>query len=145
MFGRLPLTRGKKAVTIQIYFSRLIGKQCSIPHSYFRSQDFEHWSPKHPFQDKNCLFSHEVIYNRKIPEKDCYMGNLDLSVFKYAHNFACTRQDYECDFNYFRAGDGSCQLVNGLSPSDNSLICSEKPGTIEYWVSIGYRGVPLST
>ncbi|ODQ63277.1 vacuolar protein sorting/targeting protein 10 [Nadsonia fulvescens var. elongata DSM 6958] len=145
IFGRPPLNKGEKSVIIQIDFSKLTERQCYLNPNDEDNDDFELWSPRHPFQEGNCLFGHEITYHRKIPGRDCYIGNLDLTPHATVSNCACTRQDYECDFNYFRADDGSCQLVNGLSPPDNSLICSEMPGTIEYWVPTGYRRVPLST
>ena len=36
-------------------------------------------------------------------------------------------------------------LVPGLDPPDHQAICTEKPGTIEYYEPSGYRRIPLTT
>ena len=56
-----------------------------------------------------------------------------------------TRQDFECDFNYYRANDGTCQSVPGHQPPDHNLHCGEFPGAVEHWEPTGYRRIPLST
>lgn len=48
------------------------------------------------------------------------------------------------DYNYQRAGDGSCKLIEGLQPSPPQDMC-KAPGVKEYHESTGYRKIPLST
>lgn len=145
LIGRAPVNRGEVSVTIQIDFTDLFSRQCVLDDNNPDNDDFELWTPSHPFQENNCLFGHESRYFRKIKGQDCYIGRSLLEPHQILHNCSCNRQDYECDFNYERAADGSCQLVTGYSPPDHSLICAEMPGTIEYWIPTGYRRIPLST
>jgi hypothetical protein len=90
------------------------------------------------------LFGHEAKYYRKVPGKDCYIGEKLTKPYEEMRNCACTRQDFECDFNYFRDQNGECKLVPGYTPPDHSLVCKEF-GVDEYWLPTGYRRIPLST
>lgn len=53
-------------------------------------------------------------------------------------------EDYECDFNFARASDGTCKLVAGLSPPDHAAVCANKD-VVEYFKPTGYRRLPAST
>lgn len=48
------------------------------------------------------------------------------------------------DYNFETASDGSCQLVEGLSPPDHSQICRDNLNQASYFEPTGYRRVPLS-
>lgn len=145
LIGRPPLSRGEASLTIQLDFSTMFSRECTLNEDKPEDDDFELWVPNHPFQNDNCLFGHESQYYRKIKGQDCYIGRSLLQPYKVIRNCTCGRQDYECDFNYESGVDGSCQLVPGYSPPDHSLVCTEMPGTIEYWIPTGYRRIPLST
>lgn len=145
LIGRPRLSRGEKSITIQLDFSGMFERQCELSLTDPDHDDFELWTPSHPFQQDNCLFGHETQYYRKIKGRDCYIGRSLLKPYEIIRNCSCTRRDYECDFNYERGSDGACRLVPGYSPPDHSSICKEMPGTIEYWEPTGYRKIPLST
>lgn len=149
LFGRLPTKEGDKSFAIQVDFSTLTDKQCALDTGNPESDDFELWTPSHPNQDDNCLFGHEAQYHRKKPDRNCYIGwSPDLDFGKphmVVRNCTCTRRDFECDFNYVRAPDGTCQLVPGFTPPDHKAVCAENPNVIEWWEPTGYRRVPLST
>ena len=49
------------------------------------------------------------------------------------------------DYNYERAKDGSCQLVEGLTPPDHSQQCRDNPDLTSYYLPTGYRRTPLDT
>ena len=53
-------------------------------------------------------------------------------------------EDFECDFNYQRASDGTCKLVPGFTPPDHSAVCKDK-NVVEYFKPTGYRRLPAST
>lgn len=58
-----------------------------------------------------------------------------------------TQQDpanIRSDYNYQRQSDGSCKLVEGLSPADHQAICTTDPNAVEWFEPTGYRKVPLS-
>jgi hypothetical protein len=149
LFGRPPAREGSKTFAIEVDFTGLTDRKCILDSGDTSKDDFELWSPFHPATNDGCLFGHEAMYHRKIPDRNCYIGwTADTDILKphtVIRNCSCTRQDFECDFNYFRGSDGTCQLVPGYSPPDHKAICNEMPGQIEYWEPTGYRRIPLST
>lgn len=108
-------------------------------------KDYYLWEPKHPLSDDNCLFGHVAQYHRKRPESKCYNGRELQHLHKIAQNCSCTRQDFECDYNFERQGDGSCKLVPGLDPPDPAAVCTKDKNAFEYFDVTGYRRIPLTT
>lgn len=137
-------TGGKEQV-IQVDFTNFAQRKCVLDSGHPDQDDFELWSPKHPLLEDDCLFGHRALYHRKIAGRDCYIGANIASPHLVENNCTCTRRDYECDFNYNLVSDGTCQLVPGFSPPDHMQVCSEMPGTVEYWEPTGYRRIPLTT
>ncbi|EFR02203.1 vacuolar protein sorting/targeting protein PEP1 [Nannizzia gypsea CBS 118893] len=120
-------------------------KQCVLKKESPEADDYYLWSPKHPQQKSNCLFGHVSVYHRKRPEAKCYNGPKLDRLSSEKKNCECTRQDYECDYNYERQSDGSCALVKGLQPADPMKICKDDPEAVEYFEPTGYRKLPVST
>lgn len=109
------------------------------------SPDFYLWEPRHPFQSENCLFGHVAQYHRKKTDRNCYIGDqIEDGPHTIVKNCVCSRQDFECDYNYQRLSDGTCELVPGYEKPDHSKVC-EKKGTAVWWEPTGYRKIPLST
>jgi len=131
-------------MTINIDFTGLTGRQCVLDEKV-ENDDYYFWSPKHPTQDNDCLFGHVSQYHRKKITADCYNGQTIERLHNIANNCECARSDFECDFNYQRKGDGSCELVEGLKPKDHAEECRLDPDLTEYYESTGYRRIPLTT
>jgi len=136
-------------VTINLDFTGLTDRKCELDdeHPDDPKNDYFLWSPKHPLSDDDCLFGHVSEYHRKKPEADCYVGvRRDVvHLHNVARNCSCTRQDFECDYNYERQRDGSCALVPGLSPPDHQAVCSLDQNAVEWYEPTGYRRIPLTT
>ncbi|KAL9056411.1 MAG: hypothetical protein Q9206_002761 [Seirophora lacunosa] len=136
-------------VTFNLDFSQIKErqKQCKLDENNPESPDSDYylWEPKHPLSDSNCLFGHVAQYHRKLADRDCYNGRSIQHLHNIAKNCECTRADFECDYNFEPAKDGSCKLVSGLEPPDHSKICKEDPEKMSYFKPTGYRRVPLST
>ncbi|ODV63374.1 vacuolar protein sorting/targeting protein 10 [Ascoidea rubescens DSM 1968] len=145
LFTTMPTSRGERSQVFQIDFTNLLKRKCSLDLRNPDDDDFELWSPKHPFSSSNCLFGHETQYYRKLPNKECYIGDSIADPYVIVKNCTCTRQDYECDFNYYRDEHGECRLITGYSPPDHSQYCKQNRDAIEYWVPTGYRRIPLTT
>ncbi|CEP23216.1 hypothetical protein BN1211_3749 [Cyberlindnera jadinii] len=143
LFTRLPSNLGDKSTVYQIDFSQLFKRKCNLDLANPDDDDFDLWTPKHPHQADDCLFGHVSQYYRKIPGKECYIGEKLDKPYEVVRECACTRQDYECDFNYFRDRNGECRLVPGYTPPDHSTVCQEL-GVDEYWLPTGYRRIPLT-
>ncbi|KAE8449229.1 hypothetical protein EG329_008396 [Mollisiaceae sp. DMI_Dod_QoI] len=132
-------------VTFNLDFSGITDQQCKLDENDVTGGDYYLWKPKHPKQDDDCLFGHESQYHRKRTDRTCYNGRMIPHLHDIARNCSCTRRDFECDFNYERQSDGSCDLVANLSPPDPSLICAVEEDRIEYYDPTGYRRIPITT
>ncbi|EME89230.1 uncharacterized protein MYCFIDRAFT_55669 [Pseudocercospora fijiensis CIRAD86] len=145
LWGRI----GNKVATVNLDFSGLKerSRQCKIdednPSS--KDQDYHLWSPSHPMSEDNCLFGHVAEYHRKNLDSDCYNGREIKHLHNIAKNCSCTREDFECDYNYQRDSTGACRLVEGLDPPDPKAVCEKDKDAIEYFDITGYRRIPLTT
>ncbi|KAF2756754.1 glycosyl hydrolase [Pseudovirgaria hyperparasitica] len=135
--------RGKLG-TVNLDFSGLFDRKCELDDDNPLAGDYEFWTPKHPSQDTECLFGHIAKYHRKKRGELCYNGERRFDDVHEQEKCECTRRDWECDYNYERQNDGSCLLVEGLSPSDPKDVCQDKD-VVEYHTVTGYRKVPIST
>ncbi|KAL8783447.1 MAG: hypothetical protein Q9195_009389 [Heterodermia aff. obscurata] len=148
LWGRVA-SSGSEISTVNLDFTGLKerSKQCEFDSEHPESEDHDYylWKPSHPLSKDDCLFGHVAKYIRKKPKANCYNGRKMTHLNEITHNCSCTRQDYECDYNYERGTDGSCQLVSGLPPPDHSLQCKENPEQTHYYLPTGYRRIPLTT
>lgn len=134
--------RGEESRLYTLDFVESFKRQCQ--YSKDNLKDFEYVSLSHP-DTNECLFGHKAQYLRKKSD-DCYVGMSPLQdSFKITSNCTCTRNDYECDYNFFRVSDGTCKLIDGLKPADPQDICHKDSSLIEYQEPTGYRLIPLST
>jgi len=137
--------KGNEINTINLDFTGLTDTQCKLDEGYVEDGDYYLWQPKHPQQDDDCLFGHVAQYHRKRVESNCYNGRMIPALHNIANNCSCTRQDFECDYNFERQIDGSCALVPGESPADHATICAQYPNMIEFYDPTGYRRIPITT
>ncbi|KAL9601360.1 MAG: hypothetical protein Q9219_002536 [cf. Caloplaca sp. 3 TL-2023] len=135
-------------VTFNLDFSQIKERQrqCHLNEDDLNDpeSDYYVWEPKHPAQKNNCLFGHVAQYHRKMTDRDCFNGRSIQHLHDISRHCECTRADFECDYNFEPAKDGSCRLVAGLAPPDHSKICKDEPDRISYFEPTGYRRVPLS-
>ncbi|AJQ15672.1 Pep1p [Saccharomyces cerevisiae YJM1399] len=142
LFGEAADIGGSSFRTYTIDFRNIFERQCDFDITGKESADYKY----SPLGSKsNCLFGHQTEFLRKTDE-NCFIGNIPLSEFsRNIKNCSCTRQDFECDYNFYKANDGTCKLVKGLSPANAADVCKKEPDLIEYFESSGYRKIPLST
>ncbi|CAI4037670.1 hypothetical protein SMKI_03G1470 [Saccharomyces mikatae IFO 1815] len=142
LFGEAKNLGSGSFRTYTIDFRNIFERQCDFDPTGKKSSDFK-YSPLG--SQTGCLFGHRTEFLRKTDEK-CFIGNVPLSEFsKNIKNCSCTRKDFECDYNYYKANDGTCKLVDGLTPANAADTCKREPDLIEYFESSGYRKIPLST
>ncbi|EJS44657.1 pep1p [Saccharomyces arboricola H-6] len=142
LFGEAENIGGSSFRTYTIDFKNIFERQCNFDITGKKNSDYEYSSLG---SQTGCLFGHKTEFLRKTDEK-CFIGNIPLSEFsRNIKNCSCTRQDFECDYNYYKSNDGTCKLVKGLSPANAADICKNEPDLIEYFESSGYRKIPLST
>ncbi|KAI1094786.1 Oligoxyloglucan reducing end-specific cellobiohydrolase [Rostrohypoxylon terebratum] len=135
--------QGNKLFTVNVDFSGLASEPCKDNEDREKS-DYELWSPQHPLQPNGCLFGHKNQYLRKKKDRKCY-NSYKLQHLYNVENCECTRQDFECDYNFEMDNHGHCALVEGLQPLDPEQVCKEKPDEIEYYEPSGFRRIPLTT
>ncbi len=136
---------GDELKTINLDYTGLTDRQCKLDESDSGDSDYELWSPRHPTQDNDCLFGHIAQYHRKKPSADCFNGHLIEALHDIKQNCTCTRQDFECDYNYQALPGGECLLVEGLEPPNRIQDCYDDSELVEYFEPTGYRHIPLST
>ncbi|CAI4379856.1 CQS_1a_G0024740.mRNA.1.CDS.1 [Saccharomyces cerevisiae] len=142
LFGEAKNMGSGSFRTYTIDFRNVFERQCEFDITSKESADFK-YSPLG--SHAGCLFGHKTEFLRKTDEK-CFIGNIPLSEFsRTVKNCPCTRQDFECDYNFYKSKDGTCKLVKGLSSANAADICKKEPDLIEYFESSGYRKIPLST
>ncbi|KAI1499629.1 vacuolar protein sorting [Biscogniauxia marginata] len=136
--------QGDKLFTTNLDFSGLTDQACEHDENDAEKSDYELWSPEHPLQPNGCLFGHRNQYLRKKKDRNCYNGR-DLQHLYSVENCECTRQDYECDYNFEMDNHGQCNLVEGLKPLDPEQVCRDNPDEMEYYEPSGFRRIPLTT
>jgi hypothetical protein len=102
------------------------------------TDDFELWNPL----GERCLFGRKVEYYRRIEGKDCFIGRVVDQPMNDTKTCECTKQDFECEYNYYRDESGDCILHPGALPLENRN-CSGVEETI--WERTAYRKIPIST
>ncbi|KAI0904800.1 hypothetical protein F4823DRAFT_172176 [Ustulina deusta] len=135
---------GKNLITFNLDFSGLADRPCVHDEKDLDKSDYELWSPEHPLQPNGCLFGHRNRYLRKKKDRTCYNDRKLQQVYNF-ETCECTRQDYECDYNYELDAHNYCTLVDGLRPKDPDQICRDDPEAIEYHEPTGLRRIPLTT
>ncbi|KAK5361738.1 vacuolar protein sorting/targeting protein PEP1 [Exophiala xenobiotica] len=148
LWGREVGNNAKRGIfTVAVDFSGLKERQrpCELDEQTPQNEDYMLWEPKHPMQDSNCLFGHVAQYHRKRTEAQCYNGKMITHIHSIAQNCTCTRQDFECDYNFQPKADGTCALVPGYDPPNHAENCRKNPDQVEFWYPTGYRRIPLTT
>ncbi|BFZ53716.1 vacuolar protein sorting/targeting protein PEP1 [Savitreella phatthalungensis] len=133
----------RRASSYLLDFGVMRSRQCKLSDDELR--DFYLWTPSHPSNEASCLFGHVSQYHRKRPDADCFVGQQRPHSHEILRNCTCTIQDFECDYNYQRANDGTCQLIPGLDPPDHSALCAKDPSLVSWSEPTGYRRIPLTT
>ncbi|SCV04049.1 LAMI_0H13036g1_1 [Lachancea mirantina] len=130
---------GQKTQLFTIDFSRVFPRQCVLDWSRPENDDYS------AVKLTDCMFGHQAEYLKKISD-DCFIGAAPLEKsYRIVKNCSCTRDDFECDYNYYKASDGTCKLVEGLDPAELEETCKKHPDLVEFFKPTGYRKVPLST
>lgn len=135
----------KTLFTINLDFSGLTNKPCKQVDNNAGESDYYIWSPSHPLRADDCLFGHKAYYLRKKTDRSCYHERKISPIFK-TEVCDCTREDFECDYNYELDGVGrNCVLAPGAQPMSRESWCSANPKESTWYEPSGFRRIPLST
>jgi len=95
LWGREGKSSSAKLATINLDFSGLWSRTCADIDSPEASKDFDLWTPKHPFQEDDCLFGHVEQYHIKKVDAECWVNWREPHSHIIANNCTCTRADFE--------------------------------------------------
>ncbi|RCI03384.1 vacuolar protein sorting/targeting protein PEP1, partial [Rhizopus stolonifer] len=130
-----------KVQAIQLDFASIFSRQCELNTSDESRSDFEKFVARDITDGPDCLMGHEQIFYRRKANSQCYVGREYQDPVVELKDCACTRADYECDYNFLRNPDGSCTRI-GPDHIPNHL-CKSQDDT--YPASSGYRLIPGNT
>ncbi|KIY66769.1 vacuolar protein sorting/targeting protein 10 [Cylindrobasidium torrendii FP15055 ss-10] len=140
LFAQWPKTSG--SVAVHLDFSQLTRTQCKLSIEDPGNDDFELWSPSEE-RSEQCLFGRQTLYHRRVRESNCYVGNQPKAEVRVEKNCACTRSDFECEFNYVKNDNDECVLVPGTTPRPDDDSCSN--GESYWYERTPYRMIPYSS
>lgn len=134
IIGKSSSVTGEQTRIFTLDFTPSFKRQCVLG-----SEDYAY----HSFGD--CLFGHQAEYLQKV-NYNCYNGAAPLKdKMKITKNCPCKRSDFECDYNHYKANDGTCKLVKNAQKPNGEDMCLKDSNMIEYFDVTGYRKIPLST
>ncbi|KAF7535712.1 hypothetical protein G7Z17_g13159 [Cylindrodendrum hubeiense] len=131
-----------KLFSVNLDFTGLADKACEYDEE--SESDYYLWSPKHPFQDNDCVFGHVATYLRKRTDRKCYNKQNLQRLHDYS-NCKCARTDYECAYNYELDNHGQCGLVAGFEPLSGQEWCKQNSNETTWFEPTGYRRLPMTT
>lgn len=97
----LEATKGEDWLVFAIDFEGLHERKCE-------EDDFEKW-PARLGEDgePSCLMGHKQFYRRRRADADCFVANEFKDPLPQAEACKCSKEDFECDYNYIRSDDGT--------------------------------------
>ncbi|KAK4046163.1 vacuolar protein sorting/targeting protein PEP1 [Microbotryomycetes sp. JL201] len=140
LFGVYP-DKPDSSVAVHLDFSSITNVKCKLDLSNPNDDDFELWSPSEN-REEPCLFGKQVLYHRRIRDRNCFIGERLPEYHKIVKYCPCTEEDFECEFNYKRNARGECVLVDGAQPLEADQTCKWNQ---DFWYDrTAYRKVPHS-
>jgi len=138
LIGTISDNSNESGSEIMIYldFSPLKTKKCVINHENPEKSDFELWSPS--VTENGCHLGEKIEFYRRKAGNDCYMAEKFKDPEFKASTCPCTSFDFECDFNYIRGPNGTCELIEGAFSPVSECFKGK------YYESTGYRLIPSS-
>ncbi|KAF9457576.1 Oligoxyloglucan reducing end-specific cellobiohydrolase [Collybia nuda] len=122
-----------RVVIVYLDFSSTRPRKCG-------EDDFEKWYAR-PAKTE-CLMGHKQWYKRRKADANCYVGDKYRDPVEHEEDCPCTKEDYECDYNYIRNG-AECVPV-GPEPIPAG-VCSPNDPVQTYQGSSGFRKIPGNT
>jgi Sortilin, neurotensin receptor 3,/Sortilin, neurotensin receptor 3, C-terminal len=105
------------AATAVLYFLDFEGlheRECG-------SGDFEEWVARKDEDGKpDCLMGHTQIYKRRKADAGCFVNHEFKKPEIKEDPCACTKEDFECGYNFQPDSQGTCQPTTALAPPEGS-------------------------
>jgi Sortilin, neurotensin receptor 3,/Sortilin, neurotensin receptor 3, C-terminal len=129
----LEATKGLEWRLFMIDFEGLHERKC-------KEDDFEKW-PARLDEDgePSCVMGHKQFYRRRKADADCFVAEEFKDPLPQTETCKCSKQDFECDFNYVRSEDGTrCVPAGPMKPPAGD--CKNPEDT--FTASSGFRLIP---
>lgn len=129
----LEASKGDEWFYFMIDFEDLHERKCE-------EEDFERW-PARLGEDgePSCLMGHKQFYRRRKAGVDCFVADEFNDPLPQTEPCKCSKQDFECDFNYVRSKDGAeCVPAQPIEPPKGA--CKSADGT--FIAPSGFRLIP---
>ena len=129
-----------RSLVCRLNFEELHQKPCrGIKEPGEKDSDYEYWSPYDGREGEQCLLGKRITYIKKKRDSECYIGD-QFNEFEAIEYCPCTKEDYECDFGFYRSEE------NPQAPCTASINISYSPpeecaAGSNYTVSSGYRKI----
>lgn len=129
----LEAEKGGEWLVFMIDFEDLHERKCG-------DGDFEKWPARLGEDGKpSCIMGHKQFYRRRKADADCFVDEEFKDPLPQTEPCKCSKQDFECDFNYIRSEDRSkCVPAGPMEvPADE---CKNSDDT--FVGSSGFRLIP---
>ena len=105
-----------------------------------KENDFLRW-PARADEDGNptCVMGHKQFYRRRKADADCFIEAKFMDARPEFEPCTCTKQDFECDFNFVRSEDRTQCIPSGPLPVPEGA-CKDPEDTFKG--SSGWRLIP---
>lgn len=118
---------------ISLDFRELHERKCG-------DKDFERWPARLDEKgEPDCLMGHKQFYRRRKADADCFIDEEFKDPVPEFEPCKCTKEDFECDFNYVKSEDGQGCVPSGVVPVPEKS-CKKPDDTYED--TAGFRLIP---
>lgn len=111
-------------------FKDVLDKTC-------KDDDFEKWYARRGQAD--CLMGHKQLYRRRKADANCLVEDEFREAKPQVEPCKCAKEDYECDYNFVRSGDGKSCIPAGNYHLPEGACNEDKKS---YKGSSGFRLIP---
>ncbi|KAJ2485455.1 vacuolar protein sorting/targeting protein PEP1, partial [Coemansia sp. RSA 2320] len=125
---------------VALDFSRSWERKCAVdPADAKPGADMEEYILR-AHEGSDCVMGHQSRYVRRKPDAQCHLS-LDRVIVPRQTDCACSKEDFECDYNYALESNSKCALVGALViPRGQCLRKGDR-----FMASSGYRLIPGNT
>ncbi|SPN97008.1 probable Vacuolar protein sorting/targeting protein 10 [Cephalotrichum gorgonifer] len=109
-----------------------------------KAGDMEEWHARVDSEKKStCLMGHKQTFTRRKKDADCFVKEEFTKAVAKTEDCECSDQDFECDFNFVRNGEGECVPDGPIVDSDGACKNAKPDDTFKG--SSGWRLIPGNT
>ncbi|KAJ2041482.1 vacuolar protein sorting/targeting protein PEP1 [Coemansia sp. S155-1] len=128
-------------VIVALDFSHSYKAKCGVdPSDPKPSRDMEEFALRSDDKGNDCVMGHQSRYVRRKPDAPCHLS-LDRVLVPRRTDCKCSKDDFECDYNYALNKDDKCELVGTVVVPRGQCLNKDD----HFMASSGYRHIPGNT